>query len=156
MRIPSASETIHLDPDEAFGATIVRGGGIRLIDRRIETRTSGIRKEVSLREDEEHCLPNHDPTVLETAAKWATVERLPPTGRFQSSVPRAACVVAALAMTTVTIALLVILPAQMQFTNHRSRAPVASKVSTATSAETRQRLAAAVVPLSGVSSCARI
>jgi len=130
VRIPSEPETIDLDTDDAFVATILRGAGIRVIDRRIETTTSGSREDVWLREGEEHCLPNHGPAVSQRQ-----LEQQPPTGRYQGSVPRAVCGIAALAMTAVTIALLVILPAQMQFGNHQPRAPVASKASTATSTE---------------------
>ncbi len=55
--------------------------------------------------------------------------------RYEIIIPRAACHIAAIAMTAITIGMLVVLPARMEAARHEVRQPVTTNVLAATPAE---------------------
>ena len=55
--------------------------------------------------------------------------------RYEINIPRAACHIAAIAMTAITIGMLVVLPAKMESARHEVRQPVTSNVLAARPAE---------------------
>jgi hypothetical protein len=73
-------------------------------------------------------------TVIESAGR-STVELIPPTAtgtrgnfvnRYESAIPRAACKIAATAMTAITIGLWVVLPAKLESDSQEVRPRLAS------------------------------
>ena len=98
--------------------------------------TSSSPDDVWLGAGEEHTVQSPGLTVIESV-DHSTVELIPPTktgtrghimNRYEITIPRAVCNVAAIAMTAVTIGLLVVLPAKLGPGSQEARSRLASNV----------------------------
>jgi len=112
MRIPLPIVRIELDTGKTAAVATPRGAGLRVVDGRIWATTSGDLADVWLAAGQEHRVPKRGLTVLEAAGARATVELTPPT-EHSRSVQRAICGFSAAVLTAFTIAVAVILPAQV-------------------------------------------
>jgi hypothetical protein len=141
MQIRLAFKQMFLEPGKTFAVPTVAGARVRIVDGMVWATTSGNPDDVWLGAGEEHTLPSPGLTVIESVAR-STVELLPPTAtpgtqghimhRYEIKIPRAACNIAAIAMTAITIGLLVILPARTGPDRHEFRQPPTSNVLAAT------------------------
>lgn len=104
---------INLEPGKTFAGTFPRGAGLHVVDGTIWATTSGSLKDIWLRKGEEHqVVVGGGRTVLEAVSSRSTVALTPPADHDRSSILRALFGIAAVAMAALTMALLVILPAQ--------------------------------------------
>jgi hypothetical protein len=133
MRIPLALAKLDLVPGKPFAATIPEGARIRVVAGTIWATTSGSPEDTWLQPGEEHQVPKGGLTVLEAAGTRSTVELLPRLARDQGSIVRAICVVAAFALSALTLTSLVILPAEVAAPGARMRAAAVLNAQTETS-----------------------
>jgi hypothetical protein len=112
MRIPLPVLRIELDGGKTAAVATPRGAGLRVVDGRVWATTSGDLRDIWLDAGEEHRVSKRGLTALEAAGTRATVELMPPTDH-SLSMQRAICGIAAAVLTAFTIAVAVILPAQV-------------------------------------------
>jgi len=112
MRIPLPVMGIELDSGETAAVATPCGAGLRVVDGKVWATTSGDLADVWLGAGEEHRVPKRGLTVLEATGAPATVEVMPP-AEHSRSLQRAICGFAAAILTAFTIAVTVILPAQV-------------------------------------------
>lgn len=112
MRIPLPVLRIELDGGRTAAVATPRGAGLRVVDGKVWATTSGDLEDIWLGAGEEHRVPRQGLTVVEAAGARATVELTPP-AEHSRSMQRAICGIAAAALTAFTIAVAVILPAQV-------------------------------------------
>jgi hypothetical protein len=139
---------MFLAPGKTFAVPTVSGTRVRVQDGLVWATTSNSPDDVWLGAGDEHTVQSAGLTVVESVAR-STVEIIPPaatdpaaTGtrgqimnRYEIKIPRATCNLAALAMTAITIGLLVVLPAKMESGRHEARQPAASSVLAAAPSE---------------------
>lgn len=142
MQIPLSFKRMFLNPGKTFAVPMVAGARVRVVDGLVWATTSRNPEDFWLRAGDEHTVQNPGLTVVESVAR-STVEIIPPaaTGtrghimnRYEIKIPRAACRIAAMAMTAITFGALVVLPAKMESARHEVRQPAASNVLAATPA----------------------
>jgi Protein of unknown function (DUF2917) len=121
MKIRLSFKRMFLDPGKTFAVPAVAGARVRVVDGMVWATTSNSPDDVWLGAGDEHTVQNSGLTVVESVTR-STVELVPPaaTGwrgridnRYEIAIPRAACQIAAIAMTVITFGLLVVLPAKM-------------------------------------------
>ena len=144
MQIRLSFNRMFLAPGKTFAVPTVAGARVRVVDGLVWATTSSNPDDVWLGAGDEHTVQSAGLTVVESVAR-STVEIIPPaaTGtwghimnhRYEINIPRAACRIAAIAMTAITIGMLVVLPAKMESARHEVRQPVTSNVLAATPAE---------------------
>ena len=143
MQIRLSFNRMFLAPGKTFAVPMVAGARVRVVDGLVWATTSSNPDDFWLRAGDEHTVQNPGLTVVESVAR-STVEILPPTAtgtrghimnRYEIKIPRAACRIAAIAMTAITIGTLVVLPAKLESARHELRQPVTSNVLAATPAE---------------------
>ena len=143
MQIPLSFKRMFLAPGKTFAVPMVAGARVRVVDGLVWATTSSNPDDFWLRAGDEHTVQNPGLTVVESVAR-STVEIVPPTAtgtrghimnRYEINIPRAACRVAAITMTAITIGTLVVLPAKLESARHEARQPAALKVLAATPAE---------------------
>ena len=143
MQIPLSFKRMFLSPGKTFAVPTVSGARVRVVDGLVWATTSSSPDDVWLGTGDEHTVQSAGLTVVESVAR-STVEIIPPTAsgtrghimnRYEIDIPRAACRIAAIAMTAVTIGTLVVLPAKLESARHELRQPVTSNVLAATPAE---------------------
>ena len=136
MKIPLSFKRMFLAPGKTFAVPMVAGARVRVVNGLVWATTSSNPDDFWLRAGDEHTVQNPGLTVVESVAR-STVEIIPPaaTGtrghimnRYEIKIPRATCNIAALAMTAITIGLLVVLPAKVESGRHEARQPAASSV----------------------------
>ena len=113
MLIPLPIIRLELGPGGTAALDTPCGTGIRVVKGRVWATTTGSLDDVWLRAGEEHRVPRPGLTVIEASGTPATVEFAPPANPGASAIERMVCGIAAVAMTALTLALLVILPAQL-------------------------------------------
>jgi hypothetical protein len=113
MLIPLPITRIELSPGGTAALDTPCGTGIRVVKGKVWATTSGSLDDVWLRPGEEHRVPKPGLTVIEASSLPAIVEVAPPAAPRPSTIERVVCGIAAAAMTALTLALLVILPAQL-------------------------------------------
>jgi hypothetical protein len=137
MQIQLAFNRMFLAPGKAVAVPAVAGARVRVVDGLVWATTSNSPEDIWLGKGQEHTIRTPGRTVIESLGQ-ATVELIPPaatgkpgriTSRYEMALPRVACNLAALAMTAVTIGLLVVLPAKIE-TGSPSPAPTPSVVAT--------------------------
>ena len=128
MRIILPVLRIELDDGKTAAVATPRGAGLRVVDGRVWATTSGDLKDVWLAAGEEHRVPKQGLTVLEAAGARATVEVTPPADHSRS-LQRAICGFAAAVLTAITIAVAVILPAQVEASRPMPQHLASAKVS---------------------------
>jgi hypothetical protein len=144
MKIPLSFKRMFLEPGKTFAVPTIAGARLRVVDGMVWATTSSNPDDVWLGAGEEHTLQNPGLTVIESVAR-STVELIPPPAtpgtrghimnRYEIKIPRAACNIAAIAMTAITMGLLVILPARMGSDRHEFRQPLTSNVLAVTPVE---------------------
>ncbi len=143
MQIPLSFKRMFLAPGKTFAVPTVYGARVRVLDGLVWATTSSSPDDVWLGAGDEHTVQSAGLTVVESVAR-STVEIIPPTAtghrghimnRYEIIIPRAACHIAAIAMTAITIGMLAVLPARMEAARHEVRQPVTSNVLAATPAE---------------------
>jgi hypothetical protein len=132
---------MFLSPGKTFVVPTVSGARVRVVDGLVWATTSSSPDDVWLGAGDEHTVQSAGLTVVESVAR-STVEIIPPTAtgfrgqimnRYEINIPRAACRIAAIAMTAITIGTLVVLPAKLESARHELlRQPVTSNVLAAT------------------------
>jgi len=120
MLIPLPITRIELGPGGTAALDTPCGTGIRVVRGRVWATTTGSLDDVWLGAGEEHRVPKPGLTVIEASGTPATVEFAPPANPDPSTIERIVCGIAAVAMTALTLALLVILPAQLDVDPVRS------------------------------------
>jgi hypothetical protein len=122
MQIQLAFRRMFLAPGKTFAVPAVAGARVRVVDGMVWATTSGIPDDIWLGAGEEHTIRRPGLTVIESLAR-STVELIPPaptgfrggiTNRYEMPTPKAAFNIAAIAMTAITIGLLVVLPAKLE------------------------------------------
>ena len=143
MQIRLSFKRMFLAPGKTFAVPTVSGARVRVVDGLIWATTSSNPDDVWLGAGDEHTVQSAGLTVVESVAR-STVEIIPPgasgtwghiMNRYEINIPRAACRVAAIAMTAFTIGTLVVLPAKLESARHELRQLVTSNVLAATPAE---------------------
>jgi hypothetical protein len=128
-----------LAPGKTFAVPTVAGARVRVIDGMVWATTSSNPDDFWLGAGDEHTVQSPGLTVVESVSP-STVELVPPgavsTGghllnRYEIKKPRIACNIAALAMSALTLALLVVLPATTGPQSHEAKAPGPSIVAAA-------------------------
>ena len=112
MRMPLPVLRVELDRGKTAAVATPRGAALRVVDGKVWATTSGDLADVWLGAGDEHQVPKGGLTVLEAAGAPATVEVTPP-AEHSRSLQRAICGFAAAVLTAFTIAVAVILPAQV-------------------------------------------
>jgi hypothetical protein len=137
MQVSFAFRRMFLTPGKTFAVPAAVGARVRVVDGMVWATTSGSSDDVWLGTGQEHTIRRPGLTVVESLVR-STVELIPPaaTGvpgrivnRFEMAIPRAACNIAAIAMTAITIGVLVVLPAKLEVYSP-SRAQAASTIVT--------------------------
>ena len=137
MKITLSFKRMFLAPGKTFAVPTVAGARVRVVDGMVWATTSSNPDDLWLGAGDEHTIQGSGLTVIESVAR-STVELIPPiaTGtrgrimkRYESAIPRTACNIAAIAMTMITIGLLVVLPAKLE-ADGQSRTRVASSIVT--------------------------
>lgn len=113
MLIPLPNTRIELAPGGTAALATPCGMGIRVVKGKVWATTTGSLDDLWLRAGDEHLVPKQGLTVIEASDTPATVELAPPANPGPSTTERMACGIAAVAMTVLTLALLVVLPAQI-------------------------------------------
>lgn len=143
MQIRLSFKRMFLAPGKTFAVPTVSGARVRVVDGLVWATTSSSPDDVWLGAGDEHTVQSAGLTVVESVAP-STVEIIPPAatgirGRimnhYEINIPRAACRIAAIAMTAITIGTLVVLPAKMEAARHELRQPVTANVLAATPAQ---------------------
>ena len=136
MKIRLSFKRMFLSPGKTFAVPTVAGARVRVVDGLVWATTSSSPDDVWLGAGDEHTVQSAGLTVVESVAR-STVEIIPPgasgtwghiMNRYEINIPRAACRIAAIAMTAITIGTLVVLPAKMESARHDVRQPVTSNV----------------------------
>jgi hypothetical protein len=136
MQIRLAFKHMFLEPGKTFAVPTVAGARVRVVDGKVWATTSSSPDDVWLGAGEEYTVPGPGLTVIESIGR-STVELIPPTAtgtrghimnRYDMGIPRAVCSVAAIAMTVITVGLLVILPAKLGPDSQEARLRQASSV----------------------------
>jgi Protein of unknown function (DUF2917) len=165
MQISLSFKRIFLAPGKTFALPTVAGSRVRVVDGMVWATTSNNPDDVWLGPGDEHVVQSPGLTVVESVAR-STIELLPPaaigpdtgsngTGghimnRYQIRIPRAACHFAAIAMTAITIGLLVVLPAKIGSVRHDALPHATSNVLAATpDRRTVTQAGGTVTPLEG-------
>ena len=120
MLIPLPIIRLELGPGGTAALDTPCGTGIRVVKGKVWATTTGSLDDVWLRAGEEHRVPKPGLTVIEASDTPATVEFAPPANPGPSTIERVVCGIAAVAMTALTLALLVIVPAQLDVDPVRS------------------------------------
>jgi len=120
MLIPLPIIRLELGPGGTAALDTPCGTGIRVVKGKVWATTTGSLDDVWLRAGEEHRVPKPGLTVIEASGTPATVEFAPPANPGPSTIERVVCGIAAVAMTALTLALLVIVPAQLDVDPVRS------------------------------------
>jgi Protein of unknown function (DUF2917) len=140
------------EPRKTLAIATDAGARIRVIDGKVWATTSASPDDVWLGAGEEHTVEHGGLSVIESVTR-STVDVIPPAmtntrGRivnyFRISIPRLACNLAAIAMTAITIGVLVILPAEG--TPHASLRPALVSNHVASPGDERTVRGAAVTP----------
>jgi hypothetical protein len=143
MQIRLSFKRMFLAPGKTFAVPMVAGARVRVVDGMVWATTGNSPDDVWLGAGAEHTVQSAGLTVVESVSR-STVELIPPSAtgtrghimnRYEIKIPRAACNIAAIAMTAITIGLLVVLPARMGSDRHEIRQPVTSNILAATPAE---------------------
>ena len=153
MQIPFSFKRMFLAPGKTFAVPTVAGARVRVVDGLVWATTSSSPDDIWLGAGDEHTVQSPGLTVVESVAH-STVELIPPAApnpaapaisasatrghimnRYEIKIPRAACNFAAIAMTAITIGLLVVLPAKMGSDRREARPSAASNILAATPAE---------------------
>jgi len=143
MQIRLSFKRMFLAPGKTFAVPTVSGARVRVVDGLVWATTSSSPDDVWLGAGDEHTVQSAGLTVVESVGR-STVEIIPPTAtgtrghimnRYEINIPRAACRIAAIAMTAITVGTLVVLPAKLESARHELRQPVMSNVLAATPAE---------------------
>jgi len=113
MLIPLPIIRLELGPGGTAALDTPCGTGIRVVKGKVWATTTGSLDDVWLRAGEEHRVPKPGLTVIEASGTPATVEFAPPANPGPSTIERVVCGIAAVAMTALTLTLLVIVPAQL-------------------------------------------
>src|SRR5450755_1998482 len=138
MAIRLSFRRMFLEPGKTFAAPTAAGARIRVVDGTIWATTSANPHDVWLKAGQEHTVERQGLTVIESVTR-ATVELIPPaaakaqgriTSRYDVAFPRAACNLAAIAMTAITIGLFVVAPAKIAADNARASAQMSKIVAT--------------------------
>jgi hypothetical protein len=136
MQIPLSFKRMFLSPGKTFAVPTVSGARVRVVDGLVWATTSSSPDDVWLGAGDEHTVQSAGLTVVESVTP-STVEIIPPTAtgtrghimnRYEIKIPRAACHFAAIAMTAITIGLLVVLPAKLGSGSQEARPQLASSV----------------------------
>jgi hypothetical protein len=136
MQIRLAFKHMFLEPGKTFAVPTVAGARVRVVDGKVWATTSSSPDDVWLGAGEEYTVPSPGLTVIESIGR-STVELIPPaaTGtrghimsRYDTGIPRAVCTFAAIAMTVITVGLLVILPAKLGSDSQAARLQQPSSV----------------------------
>jgi hypothetical protein len=136
MQIRLAFKRMFVGPGKTFAVPTVAGARVRVVDGMVWATTSSSPDDVWLGAGEEHTVQSPGLTVIESV-DHSTVELIPPTktgtrghitNRYEITIPRAVCNIAAIAMTAVTIGLLVVLPARLGPGSQEARSRLASNV----------------------------
>ncbi len=121
MKIPISFERMFLDPGKTFAVATSAGSRVRVVEGLVWATTSGNPNDVWLAGGDEHTVREPGLTVIESVAR-STVELFPHPprrlggpgkGRYDVAIPRALCHLAAVAMSVITLGLLVVLPAKI-------------------------------------------
>lgn len=137
MKIPLSFKRMFLEPGNTLAVPTVAGSRVRVVDGLVWATTSGNLDDVWLAAGDEHTVRGAGLTVIESVGR-STVDLFPQRrmgrggrgkARFDLPVPGALFNVAAVAMTVITLGLLVVLPAKLA-------APVADADGTTIRAET--------------------
>ena len=153
MQIPLSFKRMFLAPGKTFAVPTVAGARVRVVDGLVWATTSSSREDIWLKAGDEHTVQSPGLTVVESVAR-STIELIPPAppdpaataiiasatrghimNRYEIKTPRAALNIAAIAMTAITIGLLVVLPAKMASDGHEVVPRATSSVLAATPAE---------------------
>jgi Protein of unknown function (DUF2917) len=138
MKIRLSFKRMFLDPGKTFAVPAVAGARVRVLDGMVWATTSNSPDDVWLGAGDEHTVQSSGLTVVESVTR-STVELVPPaatgwrrriSNRYEIAIPRAACQIAAIAMTVITFGLLVVLPAKMASGSQEARASLASSTVT--------------------------
>jgi hypothetical protein len=136
MQIRLAFKHMFLEPGKTFAVPTVAGARVRVVDGKVWATTSSSPDDVWLGAGEEYTVPSPGLTVIESIGR-STVELIPPAAartrghimnRYDMGIPRALCSFAAIAMTVITVGLLVILPAKLGSDSQDARLQQASSV----------------------------
>lgn len=136
MQIRLSFKRMFLAPGKTFAVPTVSGARVRVVDGLMWATTSSSPDDVWLGAGDEHTVQSAGLTVVESVAR-STVEIIPPTptptrghptSRFEFAIPRVACNIAAIAMTLITIGVLVVLPAKLGSDSQEARPQLASTV----------------------------
>lgn len=136
MQIRLSFKRMFLAPGKTFAVPTVSGARVRVVDGLVWATTSSSPDDVWLGAGDEHTVQSAGLTVVESVAR-STVEIIPPTAtgirghimnRYEINIPRAACHIAAIAMTAITIGTLVVLPAKLGADSQEVRSRLASNV----------------------------
>ena len=126
MLIPLPMSTMRLGPGATAAFDTPCGTGIRVVRGKVWATTTGSPVDVWLGAGEEHRVAKPGITVIEASGAPATVEFAAPVNRSLSTFQRMACAIAAGVLTALTLALFVVLPAQLD-----AWSPVLSSLATA-------------------------
>lgn len=135
MQIQLSFKRIFLGPGKTFAVPTAPGARVRVVDGMVWATTSSSPDDIWLGAGDEHTVERSGLTVVESVAR-STVELIPPpttrtrghsiNGYEIATFPRGLQYVAAVAMTAITIGLLVVLPAKVDSGSWEVRPPVAS------------------------------
>jgi hypothetical protein len=122
MQTPLSFRRMLLEAGRTFSFATVAGARVRVLDGMVWATTSPSPHDIWLRSGEEHTVTRRGLTVIESVTP-STVELIPPSAvktcgripnRYDVAVPKLVCQLAAVAMTAIMIALLVVLPASVE------------------------------------------
>lgn len=130
MQIQLSFKRMFLAPGKTFAVPTAAGARVRVIDGMVWATTSSNPDDFWLGAGDEHTVRSPGLTVVESVSP-STVELLPPAAgstegrlmnRYKIKIPRIACNIGALAMTALTVTLLVVLPATTGPQRHEAKA----------------------------------
>ena len=145
MQIRLSFKRTFLSAGKTLAVPTVSGTRVRVQDGLVWATTSGSPDDVWLGAGDEHTVQSAGLTVIESVAR-SRLEIIPPgapapngirghiMNRYHIKIPRVTCKLAAVAMTALTVGLLVVLPARMASDRQEARQPAASSVVLATPA----------------------
>jgi hypothetical protein len=119
MKIQLSFKRMFLEPGKTFAVPMTAGSRLRVIDGMVWATTTSDPDDHWLAAGDEHTVHNRGLTVVESV-RPATIEIASPDpigvrgrriNRYEIEIPRVACNIAAIAMTALTIGLLVVFPA---------------------------------------------
>ena len=139
MQIQLSFKRMFRAPGKTFAVPTAAGARVRVVDGMVWATTSSNPDDFWLGAGDEHTVRSPGLTVIDSVSP-STVELVPPaedsTGghlmnRYEMKIPRLACNIVALAMSALTLALLVVLPATTGPQSHEAKAPGPSIVAAA-------------------------